>query len=73
MYVLSTPSTCIGITALSYFELLLTPPTYIVFGGMVRKPYVSAFQNFLQIENLLNIKKVMSKNVCMFFRHLRHA
>ena len=38
MYVLSTPSTCIGIMALSYFELLLTPPTYIVFDGMVGKP-----------------------------------
>ena len=63
MYVLSTPSTCIGITTLSYFELLSTPPTYIVFDGMVGKPYGSAFQNFLWIENLLNIKKVMSKDV----------
>ena len=63
MYVLSTPLTYIGITALSYFELLLTPPAYIVFDGMVGKPLVSAFQNFLQIENALNIKKVMSKDV----------
>ena len=30
---------------------------------MVGKPYVSAFQNFFQIENPLNIKQVMSKNV----------
>ena len=30
---------------------------------MVEKPSVSAFQNFLRIENQLNIKKVMSKNV----------
>ena len=30
---------------------------------MVGKPYVSAFQNFFRIENLLNIKQVMSKNV----------
>ena len=30
---------------------------------MVGKPYVSAFQNFLWIENPLNIKQVMSKNV----------
>ena len=30
---------------------------------MVRKPYVSAFQNFFRIENPLNIKQVMSKNV----------
>ena len=30
---------------------------------MVGKPYVSAFQNFFRIENQLNIKQVMSKNV----------
>ena len=30
---------------------------------MAEKPYVSAFQNFLRIENPLNIKQVMSKNV----------
>ena len=30
---------------------------------MAEKPYVSAFQNFFRIENLLNIKQVMSKNV----------
>ena len=30
---------------------------------MAEKPYVSAFQNFFQIENPLNIKQVMSKNV----------
>ena len=63
MYVLSTPLTCIGIITLSYFELLSTPPTYIVFAGIIGKPYVSAFQNFLRIENLLNIKKVISKDV----------
>ena len=27
------------------------------------KPYVSAFQNFFRIENPLNIKQVMSKNI----------
>ena len=32
---------------------------------MVEKPLVSAFQNFLQIENKLNIKKVMGRNVWM--------
>ena len=37
--------------------------TYIVFGGMVEKPTVSAFQNFLRIENRLNIKKVIGRNV----------
>ena len=37
--------------------------TYIVFDGMVEKPWVSAFQNFFRIENPLNIKEVMSTNV----------
>ena len=41
--------------------------TYIVFDGMVEKPSVSAFQNFLQIENQLNIKKVMGRYVWMCF------
>ena len=41
--------------------------TYIVFDGMVEKPSVSPFQNFLQIENQLNIKKVMGRNVWMCF------
>ena len=35
--------------------------------GMVEKPLVSAFQNFLQIENQLNIKKVMGRNMWMCF------
>ena len=30
---------------------------------MVEKPRVSTFQNFLRIENPLNIKKVMGRNV----------
>ena len=34
---------------------------------MVEKPWVSAFQNFLWIENPLNIKKVMGRNVWMCF------
>ena len=33
--------------------------------GMVEKPSVPAFQNFLQIENRFNIKKVMGTNVWM--------
>ena len=37
--------------------------TYIAVDGMVGKVLVSAFQNFFRIENLLNIKKVMSKTV----------
>ena len=35
--------------------------------GMVEKPSVSAFQNFLQIESQLNIKKVMGKTMWMCF------
>ena len=40
--------------------------TYIVFDGMIEKPSISAFQNFLRIENQLNIKKVMGRNVDVF-------
>ena len=47
--------------------LVLTVSLYIVFDGMVEKPCVSAFQNFLRIENPLNIKKVMGRNVWMCF------
>ena len=47
--------------------LVSTVSTYIVFDGMVEKASVSAFQNFLQIENPLNIKKVMGRNVWMCF------
>ena len=35
--------------------------------GMVQKLSVSAFQNFLQIENQLNIKKVTGRNMWMCF------
>ena len=44
-----------------------TVSTYIVFDGMVEKPSVSAFQIFLRIENQLNIKKVMGRNMWMCF------
>ena len=46
--------------------IVLTVSTYSI-GGMVEKPLVSAFQNLLQIENQLNIKKVMGRNVWMCF------
>ena len=36
---------------------------YILLDGMVGKPWFSAFQNFFQIENPLNIKEVISQNV----------
>ena len=35
--------------------------------GLIEKPSVSAFQNFLQIQNQLNIKKIMGRNVFMCF------
>ena len=35
--------------------------------GMVEKPSVSAFQNCLRIENWLNIKKLMGRNMWMCF------
>ena len=41
--------------------------TYIGFDCMVGKLSVSAFQNFFRIENPLNIKEVMSKNVFVCF------
>ena len=49
----------------SYFDFqpLWHASTYIALAGMVGKVSVSAFQNFFRIENLLNIKKVMSKTV----------
>ena len=41
--------------------------------GMVEKLSVSAFQNFLQIENWLNIKKVMGKMCgCVLYQQCRH-
>ena len=43
--------------------LVSTVSTYIVFDGMIEKPTVSAFQNFSWIENQLNIKKVIGRNV----------
>ena len=46
-----------------YLCLVLTVSTYIEKDGMVEKPTVSAFQNFLLIENRLNIKKVIGRNV----------
>ena len=53
--------------ALEILMLVLTELTYIKFNDMVEKPSVSAFQNFLQIENWLNIKKVMGRNVWMCY------
>ena len=48
-----------------YFDLqhLQHTSTNISFDDMVKKLVVSAFQIFFWIENWLNIKKVISKNV----------
>ena len=57
--------------ALNALEILMPSVNsvniYIVCGGMVEKLSVSAFHNFLRIENWLNIKKVMGRNVWMCF------
>ena len=54
---------CQSMSKGSKVKITFNPSTYIVLDGMVGKIRVSAFQNFFQIENRLNIKKVMSKNV----------
>ena len=47
--------------------LVSTVLTYIVLMVWLKSPPVSAFQNFLRIENWLNIKKVMGRYVWMCF------
>ena len=41
---------------------ILTASIYTTFDSIVGKPKVPPFQNLNQIENPLNIKKVISKN-----------
>ena len=63
------------LTASTYIALntleILMPSVHSIniysIDGMVEKPSVSAFKNFLRIENWLNIKKVMDRNVWMCF------
>ena len=55
---------------LGVLDLSLTSLTCFNIHSMVGKPLVSAFQNFLQIENRLIIKKVMSKYVCVCSFHI---
>ena len=45
------------------FRPLRHASIYIALGGMVGKVSVPAFQNFLRIENPLNIKEVINKTV----------
>ena len=56
-----------GVDSYFDFQPLQHASTYIALDGMVRKVQVSAFQNFFRIENRLNIKKVISKNVYVLF------
>ena len=59
-------STWIALNALRSLSCIDSIDIYSI-NGMVEKPSVSAFQNFLRIENRLNIKKVMGKNVWIRF------
>ena len=42
---------------------MISTTRYATSDGTIEKVYVSAFQNFFQIENSLNIKDVMNKNI----------
>ena len=59
----STASTYILLNALEILMPSVNSVDIYSIDGMVEKPSVSAFQNFLQIENRLNIKKVIGRNV----------
>ena len=63
MCFVSTVSTYIPIESIRDHCLVSIVSTYTIFDGMVEKTLVSAFQNFLRIENWLNIKKVICRNV----------
>ena len=63
----STMSTYIALNSLEILMPSVDSIDIYSIGGMIEKPSVSAFQNFLQIENRLNIKKDMGRNVWMCF------
>ena len=67
MSFVSTVSTYIALNALEILMPSVGSVDISSIDGMVEKPLVSAFQNFLWIENQLNIKKVMGRNVWMCF------
>ena len=70
VYCVENVSTASTYTALNALEILMSSINSIdIYSnhGMVEKPLVSAFQNFLRIENRLNIKKVMGRNMWMCF------
>ena len=63
----STASTYIALNALEILMPSVDSINIYSTDGMVEKPLLSAFQNFLRIENQLNIKKVIGRNVWMCF------
>ena len=70
VYCVENVSTASTYIALNVLEILMPSVNSIniySIDGIVEKPLVSAFQNSLQIENRLNIKKVMDRNVWMCF------
>ena len=67
MCFVSRVSTNIALNALEILMPSVDSVDIYSIDGMVEKPSVSTFQNFLRIENWLNIKKVMGRNVWMCF------
>ena len=70
IYCVENVSTASIYIALNALEILMSSIDSINIysnDGMVKKLSVSAFQNYLRIENQLNIKKVIDRNVWMCF------
>ena len=70
VYCVENVLTALTSIALNALEILMSSIDSINIysnDGMVEKPLVSAVQNFLRIENWLNIKKVMGRNMWMCF------
>ena len=70
VYCVENVSTALTYIALNALKILIPSVDSIniySIDGMGKKPSVSAFQKKLQIENRLNIKKVMDRNVWMCF------
>ena len=59
----STASTYIALNALGILMTCIDSVNIHSIDGMVEKLSVSVFHNFFQIENWLNIMKVMGSNV----------
>ena len=76
MSIVSTVSTLPVHYCIEILRLVSTVSTYIGFGGTVGKAWFPAFQNFFRIENPLNIKEVMGRNmwtcICISYRLSRH-